>query len=598
MKKNLLIRAFAMVLAVLLIGSAAGCKNDSSDSSSDEVEIIYRYEDGDTVASGDNVTASGNEDTSGASQAGTTGSSGASSQTGKIEVVNNCYTAGEKIAKDPITFKIMIRDHGAGMAKYDDSSFAKYVKEKYNITLKFEVCSEGVFQEKMILAYSSNKLPDMFWGMAPATELHNPYIKKGQVKAIGDIIDKYAPNIQKMYKENPSAKYISTFDDGKRYMIPMVNNNDKYGAMLFINNTWLKKLKLNMPTTYDELYNVLKAFKTKDPNGNKKNDEIPMMIAGTINPSLYGPFGANFYLNGMSLDANTGKIFYGYTSEAYRNGLRYFNKLFKEGLLDNNLKGTSSADIYERSSGATQTVGVFAAESYSGYVSDESFLNNYVIMPLLKVDGTTPQYFYNTFENDWAEWCLVTSACKYPECAVRLVDKFYSTEGALLAREGAPGKNNAWNVDSNGKISVSISNKPSKYKTLSEWYYSMTPGYAIPHYASKEFYDIVNSASASQSKALKYELDQKKAIYSKVDTTKSLPKLYYTDKQIAEKDKLPGGTSKLSDDMFWKFLSGTANLDNEWDAYVTQMNKLGITKQVEIAQAAYNSYKVWLQKNG
>lgn len=606
MKNNLLIRASALCLSVLLVTSTVGCKKGSSDSSSDDYEIEYVYESADAVTGSDG-TLSGEDgassDSDGAASGnktsgGQTGGGSASGSSESVKVVNNCYTSGEKIAKNAITFKIMIRDHGVGLAKYDDSSFAKYVKEKYNITLKFEVCSESAFQEKMTLAYASNKLPDMFWGMAPAGSLHNPYIKKGQVQAIGDIIDKYAPNIQKMYEENPSAKYISTFDDGKRYMIPMVNNNDKYGVKLFINKTWLNNLGLSVPTTTDELYTVLKAFKTKDANKNgNPNDEVPLMMAGTIDPSMYGPFGANFYLNGFSVDPNTDKVYYGYTSDAYRAGLKYFNKLFEEKLLDQNIKGTKAADIYERSSSAVQTVGVFAASSYSGYVSEESFLKNYVIMPLLTVKGTTPQYYYNTYENDWAEWCLVTSACKYPECAVRLVDKFYSVEGAMLARMGAPGKSNAWNIDSKGNITINTSSKPSKYKTLSEWYYSLTPGYAIPHYASSEFYELINASSASQSKAIKYEQEQTKAIYSKVDKTKSLPKLYMTDKQVAAQDALPGGYSQLREDMFWKYLSGTASLDNEWDAYVTQMNKLGVSETVKIYQESYNSYKAWLKKN-
>ena len=45
---------------------------------------------------------------------------------------------------------------------------------------------------------------------------------------------------------------------------------------IWINKEWLDKLGLAVPTTTDELYNVLKAFKTQDPNGNGKADEIPL----------------------------------------------------------------------------------------------------------------------------------------------------------------------------------------------------------------------------------------------------------------------------------------------------------------------------------
>ncbi len=590
MKKSIILKILAIFTLAAVMLTAVGCKKKASDDLSSGYDIEYVYE-------SDSAAQSGDANTSGSSN-----SSGGATSSGKADtaakVVNNCYTTGTKIAKDRITLNIMIRDYNGGATDYNNSSFAKYIAEKMNITLKFEVCTESNFREKMTLAYAGNKLPDMFWGMAPATNFHNAYIKKGQVKEIGELVSKYAPNIQKMYKENPSAKYLATFDDGKSYMIPMVNANDKFGDILYINKTWLSNLKLSVPKTTDELYNVLKKFKSEDANNNgNRNDEIPMMVDGEIDPSLYGPFGTNTYWNGFSVDKSSGKIYYGYTSEAYRNAMRYYSKLFSEGLLDQNLKGTTAKDIYNRASASVQTVGVFAASSYSGYVSDESFLKNYVVMPLLTTQGAQPQYYYNTYENIWAEWCVVTSSCKYAECAVRLVDSLYSTEGTLLARYGAPGKDGLWNYDSNGKIVFNLSKRPSKYKTTSDWIKSRTPAYGVPHYASKEFYSLVNGAQAEHSSAYKQEQAQINAIYKSVDKTHSFPKLYMTDAQVEEQNSV-GDYGALRSDMFWKFLSGTASLDNDWDNYVSQMNRLGLQKAIGIQQNAYNSYQAWLKKNG
>ena len=44
-----------------------------------------------------------------------------------------------------------------------------------------------------------------------------------------------------------------------------------------VNKDWLNKLGLKKPTTVDELYDVLVAFRDKDPNGNVKKDEIPFI---------------------------------------------------------------------------------------------------------------------------------------------------------------------------------------------------------------------------------------------------------------------------------------------------------------------------------
>ena len=45
---------------------------------------------------------------------------------------------------------------------------------------------------------------------------------------------------------------------------------------MYINQKWLDNLGLDMPTTTDELRDVLQAFREKDPNGNGQTDEIPL----------------------------------------------------------------------------------------------------------------------------------------------------------------------------------------------------------------------------------------------------------------------------------------------------------------------------------
>ncbi len=45
---------------------------------------------------------------------------------------------------------------------------------------------------------------------------------------------------------------------------------------LWIYKPWLDKLGLKMPETTEELYQVLKAFKEQDPNGNGQADELPL----------------------------------------------------------------------------------------------------------------------------------------------------------------------------------------------------------------------------------------------------------------------------------------------------------------------------------
>ena len=96
---------------------------------------------------------------------------------------------------------------------------------------------------------------------------------------------------------------MSTAPDGHIYALPQWADcyHCTYPDKLWINSTWLKKLNLQMPKTTEELRTVLRAFKTQDPNGNGKADEIPMttdaqdssLIAYLMNAFAYNPVGAN-----------------------------------------------------------------------------------------------------------------------------------------------------------------------------------------------------------------------------------------------------------------------------------------------------------------
>ena len=100
------------------------------------------------------------------------------------------------------------------------------------------------------------------------------------------LIEDHAPNIKKFFDENPEYKKDAVAADGHIYMIPNYNDyeNIRTSQGYYIRKDWLRKLGLKEPKTVEELYEVLIAFRDKDPNGNGKKDEIPVFIRGnTIN---------------------------------------------------------------------------------------------------------------------------------------------------------------------------------------------------------------------------------------------------------------------------------------------------------------------------
>lgn len=137
-------------------------------------------------------------------------------------------------------------------------------------------------------------------------------------------------------EETPDMKKISTFPDGKIYSMPTrLPSRPKSRNQPVINKAWLDKLGLKAPTTTEELYQVLKAFKEKDPNGNGKPDEIPYTETG-LNMDFLNPFGITD-INASSMIVQDGKPVYYPTTDAYKEGLIYTHKLYSEGLIDQEL---------------------------------------------------------------------------------------------------------------------------------------------------------------------------------------------------------------------------------------------------------------------
>jgi len=610
----ILFRCGMIILVAVLTLFLTMCKpsatepSDSSDSGGEIDSTTGTNINGSETGSEENSTTNDVSNSGGSNSTGSKSTSPAGSvndPSKNIEVVNNCYVTGRKIAKNTITFNIMVRDNSNGLAKYNDSAFAKYVLDNFNIKLNFELVAVDAVSEKLTLSLASKKLPDMYWGMAGTKTILNNYIgTKGYFIELSQYFDKFGPNIKAMFKSAPETAYVATHDDGKIYMLPLFQKEDNFSWKFFINKTWLSNLGLSMPTTTEELFNVLMEFKNQDANRNGNlTDEIPMMIpygekfVNDLPNSLFSPFGVYMYNDGWAIDQNTDKIQLGYVTNEYRNGLRYYKRLRDAGLLDSGFLTSDLAKVRSRTSDSVQTVGVFAARIYSEAVSAESFMANYTLLPPLTDNPSRPGRWVNTnYDSLYAEWFVLTSACKYPEAAIRLADWLYSTEGSLSVLMGPPGDKGVWKYDSSGKVVNVKVNLGGK--SLSEYLNSLTPGYSLPHYFSDEVNKLGDSIRDPYvSPATKAYNSQLKAMYQDRPQVKSAPHLYFNSKEHAEYIAADvGDFHTYARQMKLRFITGQSSIDNDWDNYIKQMNRLGADKVTQLQQSAYNRYKVW-QKN-
>ncbi len=170
----------------------------------------------------------------------------------------------------------------------------------------------------------------------------NKYVSEGVYVPLDDLIAQHAPHLKAYLDAHPEYKKQCVAADGKMYYIPEILEGE-YAGVVFIRTDWLKKLNLEVPKTIDEYYQVLKAFKERDPNGNGKADEVPFFSkfkGGAY--YMYQFFGAS-----RTWYAEDGKIKLGFYEPEFKVAVSNIAKWYKEGLIDSEIftRGSQSREV-------------------------------------------------------------------------------------------------------------------------------------------------------------------------------------------------------------------------------------------------------------
>lgn len=506
--------------------------------------------------------------------------------TGKSENVDNVNKTGMPIAKE----KIEVDGFGAKFFASQDWNklmlWDEYAK-KSNIEVNWKTVQIEALQEKRNLLLAAGDYPELFFASAfPKTDLIK-YGKQGVFLPLNDYIDKYAPNFKKIMEEYPSVKQGVTMADGNIYGFPTIYDpkfESLHAGTPWIKEDWLKKLGLKEPETTDELYTVLKAFKEKDPNGNGKADEIGWGGGYTIKPFinyLRGSFGLNKQgTMNLNLDFKEGTEEFRFVpaTDEYKELLKYLNKLYTEGLINQ--------DVF------TVEPQQFAAEASKGNVGmiddvdpkELLKLDGYVGVPVL--EGPTGERSYNAVSNGLGNlgMFVLTDKAKNPEALVRWIDYLYGDEGTKMFFMGFEGVTYEEDKDGKFKYLPEITDNP-KGKNMDQAIsdYLTWPGGYYPGIVKQKFFQGAEGTEASLQNA-------KKAKPYVIKDEDIIPGLNYTLDENDEVSAIMTDVQTYIDEMTAGFITGKQDF-SKWDDYKKNLDKMKVQDYLKLAQTAYDRSK-------
>lgn len=468
------------------------------------------------------------------------------------------------------------------------------VEDAAGVEIEWQEITTDYGQKKGTML-ASGDIPDLFIGPNVITDADFAQFQ-GLFQDLSGLLDQ-APNVQKMFSEKPETKLIATQPDGKIYGLPKYQRFwPSTGTRQFINQKWLDELGLQKPTTWDELYDVLVAFKEKDANGNgDAKDEIPMDwpggIGGYFNPAvLLGSMGITLSEgSSQGYFVEDGQIKNFLIDERYKTMVAFLNKLYKAGLINPEVF-THDYTKYQsiaRGEGDTAKVGF----TWGWVASDrfgEQLAPQYVTLPPLKVSADYTgklSWSYDYYSLNYGTNHVVMSAkTKHKEAAMRFINELYDRKVGMQALFGSIGPN----IEDHGDGTYSVLPPANPEMDPGTWKWTST---MADHGA---FY-IPDDLQLTLGKDMQEVLGQSEPLEEalKVDLDKDVfPGLFIKYSTMDNNTMSLNNTNimNLAESSFAKWVT-KGGIDAEWDAYVKEAQKAGITQNLEIMQKYYEEYK-------
>lgn len=522
--------------------------------------------------------------------------------------------------KEKLTLDVFVYATTTGGGTYQDNYVTDWIEEKTNIHLNFvyDVDGDDAKTKLNLVMTDPDSMPDIFLATNWTKSEVLAYGKQGLLIPLNEYL-KDAPNWNALNEASPGREKDITMTDGNIYTYGDDNEcfHCLYQNRMWIYKPWVEKLNGGkMPETTEELYEYMKKIKTQDPNGNGKNDEIPMsgyLEGWSTDPTVWlmnsyiqcnNPMSNTNPTIGAGLTVQNGKIQYSVMQEEYKKGLEYINKLYQEGLLDPQTFTQDNKQFQAALDSEEPVIGLFPGGAcWAGNTEllaheDGEWQNWEVLAPVEGPDGVRlaakgiTSYFGSAIGS-------ISANCEYPEIAVALFDFLATQEANNVQNFGPEGYGWQWTEEG-----TSLNGGTPKFESLVilddfDW---------IGNGFEKEYEKWTYAQDASIRSATKAHRDSQKIAQPECDQEYMLQKAaeIYDQYSPAEESLVPNvafsdeDAQKISqytltiggyvNQAAVQFITGELSIEKDWETYLRKLEDMGVEDYISMYQKAYDEY--------
>ena len=468
----------------------------------------------------------------------------------------------------------------------------QYFEEATGVHINWTLYSNrDEMNEKRSLLFAAgdmNAFPDAFFRAGVTDAQLKQYGPDGMFMDLSELVKEYGPDITAAIDTMNAWSSVLDPETGAMYSLPSLSNS--YSARmhpkLFLNTKMMENVgATEMPTTTDELYDLLVKVRDNDANGNgDATDEIGITsnYPSNVIRAFTGAFGiCNRGRDELSIDADPAdetKVRFTYTTDGYRKMLSYMNKLYEENLLDHDLFGVSTSNMVAKGS-QDMIFGLSYTNISSAALSEDDYAG--IDVALKGPDGDQQ---WNNLSSGIGTGNFVISGNVAEEDAINMIkwaDNLYTEEGATMLYFGKEGVD--FNYDENGYptftdelMSQITSDNP--YDTVVSQITCYASG-GVPGYVTDK------TSCSSECRGVPLQAAEKMAPFANAITWH----FNFTTEENEEVNTLRSDILTNCQEVYQaKFITGELDVDDDavWQGYVDEINGLGVEDYLALYQTA------------
>lgn len=480
----------------------------------------------------------------------------------------------EPLTKDDVVSMTIIS--GAGNPFREDWKVWEYIQEGTGATLDIHAIPVDYLTKVALMYAGKDSLTDIVcYDYKPDTD---KYAIQRAMMPFEDY-EEYMPNYNNWKDSLPEEEYDLLINnrrsfDGKIYASPATGMEQVSGVRAWIyRKDIFDKHGLNVPTTYDEVYEVSKKLKELYPNS------YPFALRqGFANMRIAGSNWKEYWEPHSYYDFNADKWVYGASEDVMLDIIKWYKKMIDEKLLPADFMTIDSSTWEE----------LFATER--AFISIEYLSKIDSLNPVGR--KTNPEYTLTAFvppvaNTETGKPALSkqnhvrlnftisnTGDARRMANAAKFIDWFYSDEAVELVSWGKEGE--TFEIKDGKKMFIQDENR-TQIQTL----------YGFNSYGSFSKIDS-DSVLTSESEDIAETRDM--VLEHTMPYFNPLSFVAFTDEEAAQIDKIGTGIDTYFNENIHKFIIGQKPL-SEFDEFRNELKNLGVDELLSIYESAYNRMK-------